>query len=1043
MKCPRCQYDNPSDTKFCGNCAGPLPASPPGKSAPAAPSRRPDTPLVTETYKMPLLELKTGTTFAGRYQVIEELGRGGMGRVYKVHDTELNEKVALKLLRPEMAADADTVERFRNELKSARQVVHKNVCRMFDIGRAEGAPYITMEYIHGEDLKRLIRKVGQMPAGRTVAIARQVAEGLAEAHAHGIVHRDLKPHNIMVDEGGNVHIMDFGIARSLEKKGLTGAGVTVGTPEYMSPEQVEGKPVDARSDIYSLGVILYEMMTGRVPFEGDTPFTIGVKHKSELPRDPLELNQQMPRDLARLILRYLEKDKEKRFQNATALLGELGRIEQALPTTERVIPKHRPHTSKQVTVTLNVRKAVFPAIAGVLIVAAALVLWLVVLKKHVVRPASGKPTLAVLYFKNNTGDAGLDIWRRALPELVIADLAQSRYIDVVSDSQIFGVLRELNLMDATAYAPEDLKGVAEKTGATHILQGNLTKAGTSFRINSTLEDTSTGKILSSEMVQGEGDTSFHTMVDELGRKIKTGLQLTSQEIATDIDRDVGKITSASPKAYKLYTQARAYHLARDYKNSIALMEKAVAIDPEFAMAYRSMSTAYANMGFQAKSDEYREKALELVNRTSDRERWLIEGNYYYRSEKTYDRALEAYTKVVELYPDDPTALNGLALIHDNLEEPAKAAEYYQRCVKQPGSPFLNFGNLSYTYARLGQHDKGREVLEGYLKSVPDMAQVHLYLADNAIYQGRYDLALAEAEKAFALAPSDLDFHGKAGTAAMLKGDVVRAEAEFKKLSDAAFKANMPWRGRFLAVFYTSQGKYGKALEQVVLITEEIRKAGEPSWLGQFNFSASLIYHSAGKSAEALKAAEQANRIAEDAENLGLMRNTLWARGIALLGLKATAEAQRTANELKALVEKSMNKKSIRVYRDLQARIDLVKGDYAGAVENAKAAVDSLQPQSYASTLDGFLYGTLAKAYEASDDLENAGKTYKGLQRLTLGRFASGNIYALSFYRLGMIADKQGDKAAARANYEKFLELWKDADPGLPEVGDAKKRLAAL
>lgn len=202
----------------------------------------------------------------------------------------MNEKIALKLLKRELSADGEAMERFRNELKTARQVSHKNICRMYHLTKERGTYFITMEYVPGEDLKRLIRKVGQMPIGRTISIAKQVGKGLAEAHSLGIVHRDLKPQNIMVDEGGNVRVLDFGIGRSLLTKGLTAAGTMIGTPEYMSPEQVEGKPVDQRSDIYSLGIILYEMVTGRVPFEGDTPFTIGVKHKSELPRDPKELN---------------------------------------------------------------------------------------------------------------------------------------------------------------------------------------------------------------------------------------------------------------------------------------------------------------------------------------------------------------------------------------------------------------------------------------------------------------------------------------------------------------------------------------------------------------------------------------------------------------------------------------------------------------------------------------------------------------------------------------------------------------------------------
>lgn len=319
IRCLKCDFENPSDTHFCGECGTKFSS--------------PENVPVTATLEISKVKIASGTIFANRYKIIEELGEGGMGKVFRAFDKKIEEEVALKILRTEIATDETTIERFRNEGKFARKISHKNVCRVFDLNDEEGIPYITMEYVRGEDLKNLIKREGKISSEVAIRIAKQLCDGLAEAHMLGIVHRDLKPQNIMIDKHGNARIMDFGISRSLETKGVTKVGMIVGTPEYMSPEQVEGKDVDQRSDIYSLGVVFYEMVTGRVPFEGNAPFSIALKHTTQAPPDPKKFNVQISEDISYVILRCMEKDIEKRYQSVEDILSNLINIENGTPIT--------------------------------------------------------------------------------------------------------------------------------------------------------------------------------------------------------------------------------------------------------------------------------------------------------------------------------------------------------------------------------------------------------------------------------------------------------------------------------------------------------------------------------------------------------------------------------------------------------------------------------------------------------------------------------------------------------------------------------------
>ncbi len=1028
VKCPKCHSDNTDTSRFCSNCATPLPSQ---------------EVSVTKTLETPVTRLAIGSIFAERYQILEELGKGGMGEVYKVRDKTLDEEMALKILKPEIAANKDIIERFKNELKFARKIAHRHVCKMYDLNEEEETPYITLEYVKGEDLKSFIRKKEKLKEKEVIAIAKQVCEGLAEAHELEVVHRDLKPQNIMIDDRGRAKVMDFGIARSVEAPGATQSGVMIGTPDYMSPEQAEGEEADQRSDIYAMGIILYEMITGSVPFKGETAFSVALKHKSKLPSDPRKLNPDISENLSRLILICMEKERERRYQTAEALLADLRNIEEGLPLGTKIRPRRETFFQ-----TLIRKKLFIPAVVVALAIIAVVIWQLLPQKESIPLTPSDKSSLAVMYFKNNTGDESLDHWRTMLSDLLIQDLFQSRYIRVLSEDRLLNILEELDQTEARSYSSKVLQQVAVRGRVNHILQGTYAKAGDIIRISVTLQDAATMELIASEGVEGKGQESIFTMVDELTRKVKTHFQLSEEEIASDIDRGVGQITTSSPEAYEYYSEGMRHLSKGDLRKSIQSMERAISIDPEFAMAYRSIAWSYSFLGYRSsKWMDNLQKAFELSDRLPDRERYLIQADLLMSSVREYDEAIEAYNKLLKLYPDDVDGNTNLAALYWRLEQWDKAIERCEVPTQNKVPAIGPYSLLSDNYMAKGMYDKSREILDDYLNEFSDNDQIHIDMAFNYLAQGKYDLAQVEVDKAAVINPNQPGNFLMKGHINHLKGDIIGAEKEYQNILNTDEQGEHQMAISWLGHLNLLQGKFEKSRVQLKQGLQLAKKLGEKGGESGFYSRLAYSYLKSEDIDEALDESKKSERSATEEKGC-LFCHHKWAllyKGLAYVEKKSMAEAQRTADELKDLIQKGVNKNYMRLYYHLIGREELENGNLSEALEHFKKSV-SLLPHQHSNVVvndHAFFIDALALAYYMSGDLDKAQEEYERIISLTLGRLHWPDIYAKSFYMLGKIFEEKGWNGKAIEHYEKFLDLWKDADPGIAEVEDARTRLAGL
>jgi len=789
-------------------------------------------------------------------------------------------------------------------------------------------------------------------------------------------------------------------------------------------------------------VILYEMVTGRVPFEGDTPFTIGVKHKSEMPKAPKDLNEQIPEDLSAVIMRCLEKAKEKRYQSAGEVRSELENIQRGIPTTERVVPERKPFTSREITVQFSVKKLFVPALIFIAVVVIGIILWQVIPRdKAVPFSPSDKPSLAVVYFMNETGDEALDHWRVALPRWLITDLSQSKYINVLPADRLFSVLRKLNLLEVQSYASEDLKNVVREGKVNHVFQASFSKAGDIFRVDYSLQRADTLEIIASDYVTGKSEESFPSLIDDITKKIKSNLELSEEQVTSDIDSQISTITTNSPEAFRYYTIGRKFQLQGEDRKAIELMEQAVAIDPEFAMAYRSMAIAYGNLGRRAKAMELFQKALKITDRLSARERYRIEADFYSRSEKTFDKAFEAYEKLLEIYPDDTGARHNLAVLYTAIDEDQKAIEHYEIVIKKyKEDSYLTYGNLSYRYDALGLYDKAKEVCEEYLNNFPDNVRIHQRLAVHYRYQRKYDLALEEMDKAFALAPTNWLNYRRKGDIYYYMGDLKKAEEEYRKLLEKEEPTANVWGRQRLAWLSVLQGRFKDTIEITKRAIEQWEELGEKTWIRAATGGLAYVERRLGNYDRALELLEKNWKSAVEDENLSDQRRAQNRKALIFVEMGRLAEAQKAAQELKEMIEQGMNKKRMRQYYHLMGMIEIERKDYSKAIEYFKKGL----PLLYQTLELRLIYAdSLGLAYYKSGELEKARDEYERIASLQTGRFGNADVYAKSFYMLGKIYQQQGNRGKAIENYEKFLDLWKDADPGLAEVEDARKRLAGL
>jgi len=839
MVCPQCSYKNPDTSAHCEKCATPLPLSDQTLATGAQGWSVPVGDAVVSSTA--LAHLPPGTVIAKRYEIIRLLGQGGMGAVYQAHDGELERQVALKVIRGDMSSNPEILKRFKQELILARQITHKNVIRIFDLGQAEGIKFITMEYIEGEDLQSMLRRKKKLEPAEAANIMAQVCRALDAAHSEGVIHRDLKPQNIMLDKSGRAYVMDFGIARSTLLPSMTQTGAVIGTPDYMSPEQAKGLPLDSRSDLFSVGIIFYELLSGQIPFNADTTMGKLWKRTSEPARPLGELDKNIPQPLSDIVRKCLEVDPQKRFASAAELLHAI-EIWQG--------PTAGTHLSVQ-------RIGGLPAYvkwAGAGLAVAFLALGFFLRERFVAHPAAQHAPVSLLIadFDNKTGDPVFD---GTLEPMMGIALEGAPFISSYNRGQAKKVAAKMqpgaSHMDAAL-----AQLVAVREGVNAVVAGSIQKEGGGYKVSVTTLDPATGKSLLKEESGASNKQDVLAAAGKLAERIRKGLGDTTPE---SVQRSAAEtFTADSLEAAHAYAVGQGFQQAGKWTEAMKAYGQAIELDPNLGRAYAGMAAMSFNLGKRQDAEKYYELALTHIDRMTDREKYRTRGGFYLFT-RNQPKAIEELTALVKQFPSDDVGYGDLALAYFYDRSMSKALEVQKQALALAPHSVLQRINFAMYALYAGDFDTAAKEAQSILNDNPKFDQalrtlalaelgrghnqeaeqnylklqgigaqgVSLAatgLADLELYEGRLEEASAILERAIADDLTAKDTESAADRTATLaltelaRGKTSQAVSTAEKAATESTEAGVIYRA---AQVYIAAGQESKALQLVAPLSQRL------------------------------------------------------------------------------------------------------------------------------------------------------------------------------------------------------------------------------